>query len=282
MNDLQIINEQEVLGKNFKIYGTYEDPLFLAKDVAEWIEHSDVSTMVRNIDNDEKLIQTMFVSGQNREYLFLTENGLYEVLMQSRKPIAKEFKKEVKKILKSVRKHGAYIAPKKLDEIINDPHVILELCATLRAEQTKNKELEELTAKQERQVEKLKKENDELNMLSRYLDNEELDLFLSTGALAQTLASNSYLAEIVVVKFKKQIKDNRLLKKENEELKEEIKILKAEKEIIKTKNKALKSEKTPTSYYIKKLEKLKASDGTITIEDFTKTLCECLALHYSK
>lgn len=45
----------------------------------------------------------------NTEYWFLTEDGLYEVLMQSRKPKAKEFKKEVKKILKSIRKHGGYV-----------------------------------------------------------------------------------------------------------------------------------------------------------------------------
>ena len=45
----------------------------------------------------------------NRGYWFLTEDGLYEVLMQSRKPKAKEFKKEVKKILKSIRKTGRYV-----------------------------------------------------------------------------------------------------------------------------------------------------------------------------
>ena len=45
----------------------------------------------------------------------LTEDGLYEVLMQSRKPIAKEFKREVKKILKSVRKNGGYLAGQEND-----------------------------------------------------------------------------------------------------------------------------------------------------------------------
>ena len=100
MNDLKIIEQREVLGKEFKIYGNFENPLFLAKDVANWIEHSDISTMMRTVDDNEKLIQTLFASGQNREMWFLTEDGLYEVLMQSRKPIAKEFKREVKQILK--------------------------------------------------------------------------------------------------------------------------------------------------------------------------------------
>ena len=103
------ITEQSFLDKRIRVFGTPEDPLFLARDVAEWIEHKDVSTMMRNVDKEEKLTQTLFVSGQGREYWFLTEDGLYEVLMQSRKPKAKEFKKEVKKILKSIRKTGGYV-----------------------------------------------------------------------------------------------------------------------------------------------------------------------------
>src|SRR5574344_740988 len=106
MEQLQIINQQEVLGKDFKIYGTKDNPLFLAKDVAEWIEHSKPSMMLNSIDEEEKLKETLFTSGQNREMWFLTEDGLYEVLMQSRKPIAKQFKKEVKRILKQIRQTG--------------------------------------------------------------------------------------------------------------------------------------------------------------------------------
>lgn len=101
--ELQIINEQEVLGKHFTVYGTADEPLFVAKDVAEWIEHSKPSIMIDTVDEDEKLRETIFTSGQNREVWLLTENGLYEVLMQSRKPLAKEFKKKVKEILKSIR-----------------------------------------------------------------------------------------------------------------------------------------------------------------------------------
>ncbi|HBF7389406.1 TPA: phage antirepressor KilAC domain-containing protein [Clostridioides difficile] len=109
MNNLQTIKEQELLGKEFRVYGTLEKPLFLAKDVAEWIEHSNVSTMLSNIEVEEKeLIQ---IGTLNNAYSawFLTEDGLYEVLMQSRKQIAKQFKKEVKKILKEIRKTGGYI-----------------------------------------------------------------------------------------------------------------------------------------------------------------------------
>lgn len=113
MNDLQVIKETEVLNKNFKIYGNTDNPLFLAKDVAEWIEYdlSSVSKLVNMVDDDEKLNGTIFLSGQNREMWFLTEDGLYEVLMQSRKPIAKQFKKQIKTILKELRLGNKIMIP---------------------------------------------------------------------------------------------------------------------------------------------------------------------------
>lgn len=106
---LEVIEQREVLGKDFKIYGTIENPLFLAKDVATWLDIGNTSQMVKNIDEDEKRIEVTPIynvyNGQfeNQECLFLTEYGLYEVLMLSRKPLAKEFKKKVKEILKALR-----------------------------------------------------------------------------------------------------------------------------------------------------------------------------------
>ena len=108
--EMKIIDERELFNRNFKIYGTVEEPLFLAKDIAEMIGHSDPSTMMRMVDEEEKQVVTMFVSGQNRKVLMVTEDGLYEILMKSDKPIAKEFKKQVKAILKEIRKNGGYIA----------------------------------------------------------------------------------------------------------------------------------------------------------------------------
>ena len=108
---LKVINQQEVLGKDFKVYGTPEEPLFLAKDVAEWIDHSRASEMLKTIDEEEKLMQTILASGQRRDMWFVTEDGLYEILMQSRKPIAKQFKRRVKEILKTIRMTGEYKVP---------------------------------------------------------------------------------------------------------------------------------------------------------------------------
>ena len=119
MRDITILNNQEVLGKSFSVYGDIDNPLFLAKDVAEMIGHNQVARMIELVDEDEKLKCLVSTSGQARVAWFLTEYGLYEVLMQSRKPIAKEFKKEVKAILKDLRRTGVVITESATEEAID-------------------------------------------------------------------------------------------------------------------------------------------------------------------
>lgn len=84
----------------YKFHPNFNNKIFLAKDVANWIGHSRASEMLKVIDEEEKCKKTNPIN--NRVSWFLTEDGLYEVLMQSRKPIAKQFKKEVKKTLLTI------------------------------------------------------------------------------------------------------------------------------------------------------------------------------------
>ena len=148
MNELKVLSEQEVLGKQFRVYGTAEEPLLLAKDVAEWIEYdtSSVNKMITNVDDDEKVRKNVPTLGGIQESWFLTENGLYEVLMQSRKPIAKQFKKEVKEILKTIRKHGIYATDNVIDNILNNPDFGIELLTKLKEERAARVEAERKNA----------------------------------------------------------------------------------------------------------------------------------------
>lgn len=138
MDNLQIIDERKLLGKDFKIYGDIENPLFKANDVANWIEHSNVSRMLDNIDENEKIKAEIGTLTNSYSAWFLTEDGLYEVLMQSRKPIAKQFKKEVKKILKSIRMNGMYAT----DKLLDNPDLAIQAFTKLKEEREKRKALE--------------------------------------------------------------------------------------------------------------------------------------------
>ena len=147
-NELQVIDERELLGKQFRIYGTIENPLLLAKDVAEWIDFDteQVGKLLQSVDEDEKMIlntRNIITGKGNPNKWFLTEDGLYEVLMQSRKPIAKEFKKEVKIILKTIRKHGAYMTEATLEEALTNPDFLIQLATKLKEEQEARKIAEE-------------------------------------------------------------------------------------------------------------------------------------------
>lgn len=130
---IQIIANKEILGKEIKIYGTVDNPLFLAKDVAEWLEHSNVTKMLSGIDKTEKIVikipsnNSLVGLQSNTEYTFLTEDGLYEVFMLSRKPKAKQFKKEVKAILKQLRKVGIVMSNDVVEKLMKDPSFILSL-----------------------------------------------------------------------------------------------------------------------------------------------------------
>jgi len=191
MNELQIITEREILGQALKIYGNEENPLFLAKDVATRIEHSDVSTMLRAVNDDEKLTQTMFVSGQNRECCFLTEDGLYEVLMQSRKPIAKEFKKHIKQILKDIRRHDIYVAPQTLDAMLNDPDTMIKTLQALKTERDKVATLKLVNAEMQPKVDYFDAMVDK-NLLTNFRDTAK-ELKVGERAFVKFLIDKRYI-----------------------------------------------------------------------------------------
>lgn len=86
-------------------------PWFIAKDVCDILELPNVSMAIGRLDDDEKLTSTLLMSGQNREVFLINEPGLYSLILTSRKPEAKAFKKWLtSEVLPSIRKHGAYIS----------------------------------------------------------------------------------------------------------------------------------------------------------------------------
>lgn len=106
---LTVIQETKILGKKIVMYGSIENPYFVASDVAEWLGERDGYTVARKVSDEEKDTQIVCTHGGNQKTTVLTEDGLYEACMLSRKEIAKPLKKEIKKYLKSIRLTGAAI-----------------------------------------------------------------------------------------------------------------------------------------------------------------------------
>ena len=116
---LQVVTEKEILGKQIKMYGSIENPYFVASDVAEWLGERDGYTVARKVDDEEKDTQIVCTLGGNQKTTVLTEDGLYDACMLSWKKIAKPLKKEIKKYLKSIRLTGAAIPEGREQEMVN-------------------------------------------------------------------------------------------------------------------------------------------------------------------
>ena len=114
------VQEPNLLVKQFQdlnitIYGTYEDPLFKAKDIGDLLGIQNIRQNIKDLDKDDVCtIYTIDSLGRQQETNMLTENGLYEVLFTSRKEIAKQFKKWVYQVIKEIRLKGKYDLEEKL------------------------------------------------------------------------------------------------------------------------------------------------------------------------
>ena len=79
------------------VYVSLDEPIFRATDVADMIDYSDGNSwkMLQMCEEDEKLNLPMVVAGQTRQVAFVTETGLYNILSQSRKPIARKWRRVI-------------------------------------------------------------------------------------------------------------------------------------------------------------------------------------------
>ena len=175
--EIQVLKQAELLGRQLTVYGTMQEPLFLAKDISEWLEHTNTAMMLKMVDDDEKTKIYGILPNLNKVYSgcessiyngsyhsFLTESGLYEVLMQSNLPIAKQFKKGVKAILKEIRKTGGYIAAsveESEEEIMSKALAIAQ--ATLKRREERIKQLEQDANEQQALIEQKEETIDRQN-----------------------------------------------------------------------------------------------------------------------
>ena len=115
---IEVIAERDICGKQFRVWNTPEEPLFLAKDIAQWLGYDGgrkaSASMCRILNKDEKVRCTAWLprgTGYQRyNALFVNEKGLYKITMRSNKPNAVQFQDKVCEILKEIRQTGGYIA----------------------------------------------------------------------------------------------------------------------------------------------------------------------------
>lgn len=144
MTDLQIFNSPE-----FGAIRTIEkdgEPWFVGKDVATILGYAKpLNALATHIDEDDSLKQGLTDNmGRMQETIFINESGLYSLVLSSKLPNAKKFKRWVtNEVIPSIRKHGAYMTPETLEKVLLSPDTLMQLAQNLKDEQEKRKELEQ-------------------------------------------------------------------------------------------------------------------------------------------
>ena len=144
MNELQIF-ENEEFGKVRTLVKDGE-PWFVASDVCECLGLANPTVSVNRLDYDER---AKFNLGRQGWVNIVNEYGLYNLVLGSRKPEAKNFKRWVThEVLPAIRKHGGYLTPDKVEEILTNPDSIIRLATQLKEERAKRAEAEKVIEEQ--------------------------------------------------------------------------------------------------------------------------------------
>lgn len=128
---------------NIRVIMKDGDPWFVAKDVCDALELGNITESLRRLEKDEFSSTEVIDSvGRKQQIRIVNEPGLYSLISGSRKPEAKVFKRWVNhEVIPSIRKHGIYMTPAKIEQILLNPDTIIELAQQLKREQAKNKAL---------------------------------------------------------------------------------------------------------------------------------------------
>lgn len=120
------------------------EPWFVAKDVCDVLGYTNASKAISDhVDSEDKLNNESLPSLGQRGGWLVNESGLYSLVLSSKLPTAKEFKRWVAhEVLPSIRKHGAYMTQQTLDKALTSPDFLIKLATKLKEEQEKVKELE--------------------------------------------------------------------------------------------------------------------------------------------
>ena len=152
MNELQIFSNEQF--GSVRVIEQNGEPWFVGKDVADILGYTNQNEAIQDhVDEEDKLNSKTLSSfelnlGQRGGWL-INESGLYSLIMSSKMPKAKQFKRWVtSEVLPSIRKHGLYA----VDEVLADPDILISALMELKEERRKAKTLEDTVAVQNQQI----------------------------------------------------------------------------------------------------------------------------------
>lgn len=139
-----------------------DEPWFIGKDVTDILGYQNGSRDInRHVDEDDRQNYQNGTFESNRGMAIINESGLYSLILSSKLPTAKKFKRWVtSEVLPSIRKHGAYMTEDTIKKAIAEPDFIIKLATELKKEQEQNKQLTETCSQQQQVIGELKPKAD--------------------------------------------------------------------------------------------------------------------------
>lgn len=142
MQDLKIF-ENKKFGKIRTVYQN-EQILFIAADVCKALGLTNPTMSMQQLEEDERAKLNLGRQGKTN---VVNEYGLYNLVLASRKPEAKAFKRWIThEVIPAIRKHGGYLTPDKTEELLNDPDLIIQLATNLKEERAARSQAEQQLA----------------------------------------------------------------------------------------------------------------------------------------
>lgn len=152
MNDLQIFKNNEFGEIRIVIIGN--EPYLMLNDVCKILEISNPRDVKSRLNDKGVATTDILTPGGTQQATFINESNFYKVVFQSRKPQAERFTDWVtSEVLPTIRKHGAYMTPEKIEEVLLNPDTIIQLATQLKEEQQKRLQAEKQITSQQREIE---------------------------------------------------------------------------------------------------------------------------------
>lgn len=161
------------------LFDSKGEVFFVGNDVAKLLGYSNYrNAVINHVDTEDKQRTQIEDAGQNREMTIINESGLYSLILSSKLPTAKQFKRWVtSEVLPNIRKHGTHMTPETIEKVLADPDTIIQIATQLKEERAKRMQAEVVIEQQKPQV-----------LFAKAVETSETSILV--GQLAKLLTQN--------------------------------------------------------------------------------------------
>lgn len=161
------------------LFDSKGEVFFVGNDVAKLLGYSNYrNAVINHVDTEDKQRTQIEDAGQSREMTIINESGLYSLILSSKLPTAKQFKRWVtSEVLPNIRKHGAHMTSETIEKVLADPDTIIQIATQLKEERAKRMQAEVVIEQQKPQV-----------LFAKAVETSETSILV--GQLAKLLTQN--------------------------------------------------------------------------------------------